>query len=84
MSRLQTVRLRERFRWRSHPAITEDIDTDCRESSWRMLSILSPFGTALAFWLWFEARKLAVLSEADAFSFLVRVFVIRSLKSPSN
>lgn len=41
-----------------------------------VLALLSIFGTALAFWLWFEALKITSLSTANSFNFLVPVFAI--------
>lgn len=41
-----------------------------------VLAFLSTFGTALAFWLWFEALKATSLSTANSFSFLVPVIAI--------
>lgn len=41
-----------------------------------VLAILSLFGTALAFWLWFEALKSTALSAANAYTFLVPVFAL--------
>ena len=39
-----------------------------------ILLLLSLFGTALAFWLWFTALERAELSRANAFTFLVPLF----------
>lgn len=55
---------------------TEDIAIVWSSEFVAALAVLSLFGTALAFWLWFEALKSAPLSAANAFSFLVPVFAL--------
>lgn len=57
-------------------AVSEDIAIAWSGDFLAGLAILSLFGTALAFWLWFEALKSAPLSAANAFSFLVPVFAL--------
>lgn len=57
-------------------AASEDIAIAWSGEFLAVLAILSLFGTALAFWLWFEALKSAPLSAANAFSFLVPVFAL--------
>jgi len=57
-------------------AVGEDIAIAWSGEFLAVLAILSLFGTALAFWLWFEALKSAPLSAANAFSFLVPVFAL--------
>lgn len=57
-------------------AISEDTPIVWSNEFLAVLAILSLFGTALAFWLWFDALKTAPLSEANAFSFLVPLFAM--------
>jgi len=39
-----------------------------------ILVALAVFGSALAFWLWFEALERVSLNRANAFTFLVPIF----------
>ena len=57
--------------------LTEDIST----FSWSMeflatLLLLSVFGTALAFWLWFATLEQIGLNRANAFTFLVPILAL--------
>jgi drug/metabolite transporter (DMT)-like permease len=57
-------------------ALTEDLSFAWTAKFVVVLLALAIFGTALAFWLWFEALKQTALSTANAFTFLTPVFAI--------
>ena len=60
-------------------ALLSVVTEDPSALAWSMefvlvLAVLSVFGTALAFWLWFVALEEVELTRANAFTFLVPIF----------
>ncbi|TYB90041.1 DMT family transporter [Oceaniovalibus sp. ACAM 378] len=55
--------------------MTEDVSSLTWSTKFVLILVaLAVFGSALAFWLWFEALKQVKLNRANAFTFLVPIF----------